>query len=434
MSVKDLVTETSRFSTKSGHASRVHYKVAGLAMLLAMITYLDRACIATLAPNIMHDLSLTKGQMSWVYSIFAFSYALFGIPTAWWADRIGTRRILTRIVVWWSVFTMATALAVNLVSLLAIRFLFGAGEAGAWPAVARTFFRWIPRKKRGAVQGSFFAGAHIASGLAPLLVLALVQVVNWRVVFIFFGSLGCGWALIWHRWFRDDPASHPEVNAMELEHITAGQASENERYGGWKFWRQLLSQRNVLLLCCMYFPNSFAFYFCITWLPTYLKECHGFTAMSLGFFAGLPLVLSVAGDLFGGFTTDAVARRFGLRIGRSLVGVGAYLIAGVGMIFAAETRNPVLAGYLIALAVAASMFVLGTAWATCIDIGGDNAGVVSAVMNTSGQIGAVISPLMVTGLLDLFGSWNASLFVMGGLFLIGATCWCFIDPRKRVFE
>lgn len=434
MSVKDLLAEASRFSTKSGNASRVHHKVTGLAVLLAMITYLDRACIATLAPDIMRDLSLTKGQMSLVFSIFAFSYALFGIPTAWLADRIGTRRILTCIVVCWSVFTMATALAINLASLLVIRFLFGACEAGAWPAVARTFSRWIPRKRRGAVQGSFFAGAHIASGLTPLFILALVQIVDWRVVFILFGLLGFGWALVWHKWFRDDPANHSQVNDMELEQITAGRESENKRHGGWKFWRQLLSQRNVFLLCFMYFPNSFAFYFCITWLPTYLKERHGFTAISLGFFAGLPLVLSVVSDLFGGFTTDAVARRFGLRIGRSVVGAGAYLVAGVAMIFAAEAHNPALVGYLISLAVAASMFILAAAWATCIDIGGDNAGVVSAVMNTAGQIGAVFSPLIVTGLLGLFGSWNASLYVMGGLFLIGAMCWCFIDPRKRVFE
>ena len=107
-----------------------------------MVTYLDRACIATLAPDIMRDLDLSKAQMSWVYSAFALAYAIFEIPTAWWADRSGTRKVLTRIVVWWSAFTMATAAAFNFTSMVIVRFLFGAGEAGAWPCVARTFSRW----------------------------------------------------------------------------------------------------------------------------------------------------------------------------------------------------------------------------------------------------------------------------------------------------
>ena len=122
--------------------THVRYKVIAFAVALAAVTYLDRACVGTLAPNIMHDLGLTKDQMSWVYSAFALAYALFEIPTAWWADRRGTRNVLTRIVLWWSSFTMLTATAFNFVSLIVTRFLFGMGEAGAWPSVARTFSRW----------------------------------------------------------------------------------------------------------------------------------------------------------------------------------------------------------------------------------------------------------------------------------------------------
>lgn len=143
-------------------ATRVRYRVVGMTCLLAMVTYLDRACIATLAPQIMRDLSLSKEQMSWVYSAFAIAYAAFEIPTAWWADRSGTRRVLTRIVVWWSGFTVLTAAAFDFTPLVVTRFLFGIGEAGAWPSVARTFSRWIPPAERGRMQGIFFSGAHRA--------------------------------------------------------------------------------------------------------------------------------------------------------------------------------------------------------------------------------------------------------------------------------
>lgn len=419
----------------SGRATNTRYKVVGLAVLLAMVTYLDRACIGTLAPHIMRDLSLSKEQMSYVYSAFALAYAAFEIPTAWWADRFGTRRVLTRIVIWWSGFTIATAAAFNFASLVVTRFLFGAGEAGAWPSVARTFSRWIPRSERGTIQGVFFAGAHLAGGVTPLIVMLLLDYVDWRTVFVFFGSLGFVWAAVWYRWFRDEPAGHPQVNAAELDRILADRPPDTAHKTDWAYWKRLLGQRNILALCLMYFPNSYAFYFCITWLPTYLTEKHGFTETSLAMFAGLPLILCVLGDLFGGVTTDAVTARFGLRAGRAAVGAAAYVVAGAAMIFSGFTQQPVLAAVFIALALGASMFTLAPAWGTCQDIGGNDAGVVSAAMNTSGQIGSVLSPLMVIAMLRWFdNNWSAPLYLMGALFLVGAVAWCFVDPRKRVFE
>lgn len=420
----------------SGGASRTRFIVVGFAVLLAMVTYLDRACIATLAPDIMRDLNLSKTQMSWVYSAFALAYALFEIPTAWWADRRGTRHVLTRIVVWWSCFTVATAAAFNWASMLVTRFLFGAGEAGAWPSVARTFSRWIPKSERGTVQGVFFSGAHLAGGLTPLLVVWLTQTAHlpWRAIFALFGLAGLAWAAAWFRWFRNDPGEHPQVSPAELAHISSGRAPDSGHHEGWAYWKRLLGHRNTLPLCLMYFPNSFAFYFCITWLPTFLKEKHGLDTLRLGLFAGLPLILSVLGDLFGGMATDAMTRRLGLRAGRCAVGACAYALAGAAMILSGFAHQPLAAALLIAAAVAASMFTLGAAWSTCLDIGGNHAGVVSAAMNTSGALSSVVSPLLVTWLLHLTGDWNTPLYVMGGLFLMGAVCWCFIDPHKRVFE
>lgn len=289
--------------------TRVRYRVLGLAILLAMVTYLDRVCIAVLAPDIQEDLSLSKMQMSFVFSAFALAYAAFEIPTAWWADRAGTRRVLTRIVVWWSGFTIATATAFNYASLLVIRFLFGMGEAGAWPSVARTFSRWIPRRERGTVQGIFFSGAHLAGGLTPMLVMSLTAFLDWRAIFVLFGMVGFVWAATWYRWFRDEPSEHSHVNAEELLLIVKERQPDAGHGAGWDYWQRLLGNRNILALCLMYLPNSFAFYFCITWLPTYLKERHGLTETALGIFAGLPLVLSVAADLLGGLTTDWADRK-----------------------------------------------------------------------------------------------------------------------------
>ncbi len=420
-------------SAAAASPTRVRHRVVGLAVALAMVTYLDRACIAKLAPDIMRDLSLSKDQMSIVFGSFALAYAVFEIPTAWWADRQGTRRVLARIVLWWSAFTIATAAAFGFLSLVVIRFLFGIGEAGAWPCVARTFSRWVPLSQRGRVQGIFFSGAHLAGGLTPLVAYGLSSLFGWRAVFVIFGLVGLVWVAIWHHFFRDDPAEHPDVNAAELALITEGRTPAASTHEGWAYWRRLFAHRNTLPLCLAYIPNSFAFYFCITWLPTYLEEKHGFHTASLALFSGLPLVSAVAGDLFGGAATDWATRRFGLRFGRAgVAGVG-NLLAGIAMIGATLVHNPHAAIGLISLAVTLTMFTLGATWGTCLDIGGAHVGVVSAAMNTTGQIGSVFGPSLVTTLFARTGEWNTPVLAIGGLFLAGAACWLVIDPRDRVF-
>jgi MFS transporter, ACS family, glucarate transporter len=414
--------------------THVRYRVVGFAVALAMVTYLDRVCISTAAKDIMRDLALSETQMSFVFSAFTLAYAVFEIPTAWWADRRGTRAVLARIVAWWSTFTIATAAAANYVGLLLTRFLFGVGEAGAWPCVASTFSRWIPARERGTIQGIFFAGAHLSGGVTPVLVTALLAYLPWRAIFFLFGLVGFVWATAWYWWFRDDPALHPQVNTLELEEIVAGRAAGTAHHAGWDYWRRLLRHRNTLPLCLMYVGNTYAFYFCITWLPTYLEKQHRVTAGTLGLFAGMPLTLSILGDLFGGMTTDRLAKRFGLKVGRSALGAVAYSVAALAILMAISTSRPITAIVSLSLAVAAVMFTLGAAWGTCIDVGGKHAGVVSAAMNTAGNLGGVFSPIVAVYVKDQFGTWNAPLYLMGALFLIGALCWCFIDPGDPIFD
>src|SRR5688572_26905218 len=135
--------------------SRIRFRVVALGTTLAMVTYLDRVSMGTIAPIVTREWGLTPSETAWIFTAFGLGYAIFEIPTAWWAEKLGTKSVLTRIVFWWSAFTMATAAAFNLTTMVIIRFLFGAGEAGAWPMAARAFSSWIPRLERGTVQGIF---------------------------------------------------------------------------------------------------------------------------------------------------------------------------------------------------------------------------------------------------------------------------------------
>jgi ACS family glucarate transporter-like MFS transporter len=268
-----------------------------------------------------------------------------------------------------------------------------------------------------------------------MLVTAMNQHMSWRWIFCIFGLTGLLWAASWLIFFRDEPSQHGMVNVAELDYIMAGRkpTSEEECPHGWVFWRRLLTHRNVLALCLMYMPNSFIFYFCITWLPDYLRLERNMSGQTLAFFAGLPLLLSVVADLFGGPTTDWAVRHFGPRYGRAGVGFVSYILAGSAMLLTAACRIPELAATLFALGTAANMFLLGAAWGTCQDIGGGHAGVVSATMNTAGQFAAMSCPLVVFYVKNAFG-WNAPLILLGITFLAGAICWCFVDPQEKVFD
>jgi nitrate/nitrite transporter NarK len=197
---------------------------------------------------------------------------------------------------------------------------------------------------------------------------------------------------------------------------------------------KLLSNRNLIALCLMYFTQSYGFYFYITWLPTYLEKVRGFSATTLGVMAGLPLILSVLADLFGGLTTDGVTPRFGLRIGRSGVGAASFFVASAAMIAGTGADDAVTAGVLIAIAAAASNFTLGAAWGACIDIGGPNAGLVGACMNTSGQVGGFLSPIIVAYVVQNFSNWATPLYVTGGLYLFGGLCWLAVNPNRPIWK
>jgi MFS family permease len=416
-----------------GRASRARYRVLAFAFAVAALTYLDRVCIAQTAPAMMRDLDLTPVQMGFVFSAFTIAYALFEIPSGAWGDRIGSRRVLTRIVVWWSSFTIATAAAYNYVSLLLVRFLFGMGEAGAFPNVSKTFSRWFPVAERGMAQGVLFAGAHLGGGLTPLLVTALLNVMPWRLVFVVFGMVGFVWALAWFRWFRDEPADHPMVNRAERKFIESGREQDQPHQLDARVFGRIVTNPTMVALCLMYFTQAYGFYFNITWLPTYLEKARGFSSTRLGVLAGLPLVLSAIADLVGGLASDRMTRAYGLRIGRCGMGGAALLVAGLSIIAGAAAENALVAALLISVSGAAASFLLGSAWGACLDIAGPHPGLVTATMNSTGQIGGFLSPIILALFLKKGAEdWSSPLYIAGALYLMGAACWLLVDPRRPI--
>jgi MFS transporter, ACS family, glucarate transporter len=410
--------------------SGLRSRVLAMTVALAFLTYMDRVCISVTAPAILRDLRLSNIQMGFVFSAFTAAYALFEIPTGWWADRIGSRRVLTRIVTWWSLFTGLTGVAWNFPSLLALRALFGAGEAGAWPTVARALSRWFPEQERGTAQGIFFMGAHLGGGLTPILVAAIAVRIGWRGTFPLLSVFGFIWAVAWFRWYRDEPRDHASITAEELRWIEGGRRPMLES-SQENIFRAALKTPGIWFLCLMYFTQTYGFNLYVTWMPTYLQHEKHLHGTALAVLSGLPLLLSVPADLLGGILTDRLSQRFGLRLGRCVVGFGSLAAAGLFLLAGAMSQGT-LAAVLIALAAAASNFLLGASWGTCADIAGNHAATVSAAMNTSGQIGGVLSPIAFAFLTRSSASWAAPLYVTAALYLGGAVCWYFVHPERTL--
>jgi MFS transporter, ACS family, glucarate transporter len=325
-----------------------------------------------------------------------------------------------------------TAASWNYVSLLVTRFLFGAGEAGAFPCMARVMSRWIPFKERGTAKGIFFAGAYASAALTTFAVTMLLPYITWRTLLVIFGCIGFVWVFVWHRWFRDEPTDHPAANEAERALILADRPREVESPRGRAFWGNLLRQRNVRLLCFLYMPNCCTFYFCITWFPGYLKEVHHFDSTQLGLLASMPLVLSVATQFLGGFWSDRIAKRFGLTAGRRTPGVVGYLLAALCIVGAIYSTNPLLVALFIGLAAGSCMLTTAPAWSTCVDIGREHSATVGATMNTAGQFAAIVSQFVVGYSITWFNDWNVPFWFLAGMFVMGAICWAFVEPRKPV--
>ena len=409
--------------------TRARYTVLRFTLALAVITYLDRVAISSAATAIRSELGLSLIQMGWVFSVFTFAYAAFEIPSGWLGDVTGPRKVLTRIVLWWSAFTMLTGAAWNFASLLVMRFLFGVGEAGAFPNISKSFSNWFPTAERGHAHGVIFMGTRLGGALAPPLIVLLLGAIGWRAAFAVFGALGVIWCVFWARWFKDDPATHPSVNAAELETIQHGRPPRGPLPAVG--WRELLSA-NVVLLCLMYFTMPYTLYFNITWLPTYLKEVRGFSVKEAGYIAGIVLFAGAMANWVGGRLTDVLVRRYGVRAGRSL-GAVTLPLSGAVLIAAALVENRIVAAALFALTLFIADLCVSACWAMCHDVAGPRAGTIAGAMNTVGNIGGAISPLVVGYTVQWWHSWTVPFFITAGVYAAGGIFTLLVDPSRPLW-
>jgi ACS family glucarate transporter-like MFS transporter len=411
-------------------SGRYRWVIIFLTFIIAAVSYLDRNNISIAASSIQKEFLLSNVQLGVLFSSFAFGYALMQPLAGYIADRFGAHRAIGVAMIWWSAFTVLTALAPagwawSFGLLLAIRVMLGLGEAVIFPASNRLVAAWIPSKERGFANGMIFAGVGLGGAVAPLLITSIMLVLDWRWAFHTCAAIGVVLTIVWFAVGRNSPRGHPRVTDEELAYIEAG-LPINSRETGFR-WSEIILDRQVMTLTASYFCFGYVAWIFFTWFFKYLSDVRGLELKASAVYATLPFIAMALTSSFGGLFSDWLAQRYGKRIGRCGVAFAGLTIAS-GLVWMGtqveDARNAamILAGGAGALYLAQSAF-----WAVSADIGRQSAGSLSGVMNMGAQTGGIVTASLTPFIADAYG-WTASFTVAALIALVGAVLWLFIDP------
>ncbi len=379
-----------------------------LLCVLAIIMYLDRVCMSVAGPRMQDALHIAPEQWGWVGTVFSFGYGLFEVPTGHLGDRLGARRILTRIVLWWSAFTALTGAVSTYPILLGVRFLFGAGEAGAFPIVAVAISQWFPPATRGRAFGLFIMCSQLGGALSPLLVVPIQQRFGWPMSFYAFGCVGVIWSFIWMWRYRDRVVEATTDRVVSIS------------------WRSLLRNRSLWAVMALTACYVYTMGFYQTWLHTYLERGRAFSEHDLSWSA-LPYLFGAAANLLGGIALDWLTSRIGVKWSQRGVGMAGLLLASISTTGAIMTTSHFALIACLSLAYTGITFQQPAVFAACADIGGLRSGAVAGMMNTAGQVGYFVSSLVFGYLVKIFHNYDAPLFPMAGLLALGMFLWWRVD-------
>jgi MFS transporter, ACS family, glucarate transporter len=410
------------------------YLVVVSTFFLSLLLYVDRVCISTAKEPIVRDLQLTDQQFGWILSAFAFGYALLQTPSGALADRLGARKVLAVVVTLWSIFTGLTAVAWNFTTMLIVRFLFGAGEAGAFPGMARTVYSWIPVRERGLVKGINFSASRLGAAITMPLLPLLIAAVGWKLAFVLLMVVGFVWAGLWWWWFRDEPAEHPGIDPVELAYITANRQGANAPVTPITPlpMSRMLASGNLWLMMIQYFGSNFTFFFCLSWLFPYVQKTYNLSYTEAGFYTMIPLFGGALGNVVSGWLVDSIYRSGRKSLSRRIPAIIGFALAAIGLVFSVGQAEVWGAVLWLTIAIFGADMTLSPSWSFCIDIGGRHAGKVSGTMNMAGNLGSAVVAILFPYLLAWTGGPSAFFYVGAAMNGLAILCWSLARPDRPI--
>ena len=405
--------------------------------VLSAVAYLDRVNISIAGTLLASEFHLSKIQLGWIFSAFLAGYALFQTPGGRLADKLGARRVLALAVLWWGIFSALIVVVPSgfrfaLFAFMSLRFTLGAGEAVMYPASNQFVARWIPSSERGLANGLIFAGVGVGAAFTPPLITYIMLRYGWRIPFVVCAALGLVVGLVWYLIARNTPEEHSLVSPNELAKIKAGlPISSLAERPKLISWGRMLQSKEVLAVTISYFTYGYVAWIFFSWFYIYLAEVRGLNPKASAIYSTLPFAAMAACSLLGGLVNDALAKKWGPRVGRCSIAVLALTLAAIFLIVGSRAENTQIAVFVLAGGAGALYLSQSSFWSVTADIGGTSAGSVSGFMNMGNQIGGMITAVSTPWIASRFG-WTSAFLVAAGLSLCGALAWLFVDPRKRL--
>lgn len=407
------------------------YQVLLVLSLLSMITFLDRIALSSASVSIMQDLHISTVQWGWILGIFTLAYGLFEIPTGWMGDRLGGKKVLIRVVIWWSVFTILTGFSTGFLMLISVRFFFGMGEAGAYPNTSIVLSKWFPILERGRAQATIWGASRIGAALTPFLVIPLQQQFGWQMPFYLLGVVGISWTIFWHFWHKEEPAESTDIAPTELKLILESRGLPAEINSPKKSNWSMFKSANLWLLMGMYICYAIGAYFFQSWFHTYLEKGRNIPKNQLIWASSIPYLLAAVGCFTGGWLSDIACLKYGKKWGRRIVPMIGLFVAGICMISASLIIDNVTAIICLGMGMAFMDLTAPVAWAVAMDLGGTRSGTVSGAMNSAGLTAAYLSTVLFGYLASAYGYYLPVLLI-GVIVLMGSFIWLKIDAEKTL--
>lgn len=436
-------------ATLSERPTRVRHTVLGGACLLAVITYVLRVGFSSVSTEIRDDLGLRQDHWGYLVAAFMVPYGIFEVPWGSLGDRLGVRGPLALVALGGAATTAAVVLvpllppgaAVTLMAIFALRFLFGAFQAGTFPLISRMLADWTPTAERGQAQGFVWMSSRVGGSLAPLLLMPLFKGLgSWQAPLLIVSSLGLAWPLLFFPLFRGGPERSRRINEAERAVIEHGRPARRTAAHGELPWTLMLRSRSVWCLCLMYGAIGFSGNFFLFFLGDYLTKQRGLTGDVKMWLLALPFAFGVAACLAGGAASDVIIRRTGNRLwSRRLVGMTGLGIAAVMIVATVSVEGVWSLGALLCLTFFCNDLSMGPAWAAAADKGGRFTGALSGLMNMFGSFAGAASMAIAGRLFE--GGYSRLPFVLFGIsYAIGALAWLGVnvthslDEKARVEE
>jgi len=380
-----------------------------------LIFYVDRVNISTAAPLIKTELNLSNTQLGFVFSAFAFPYAIFQLIGGWISDRLGARITLTVCGAFVALATVLTGAATGFVSLIAVRLALGLGEGAAFPAATSAMAGWTSKSRRGFAQGITHAFARLGNALTPLLIAGLLVWTSWRISFVIVGLASLLWICVWAWYFRDDPGKHAGISAADLAALPARTAGERPAIP----WLRLA--RRMLPVTIVDFCYGWTLWLFLSWIPGFFFENYHLNLQSSALYSAGILLAGFLGDMAGGWISDSLLRKTGsLLVARRSIMVAGFLGAFIFLIPVIAIQNVTVAAVFLSLAFFFAELIVAPIWAVPMDIAPQYAGSASGMMNFGFGIAGLVSPSSFGYLVDRTGSWVFPFVGSIVLLLLGA--------------